>query len=401
MRTRGRKQVEDGGVGASSDGSFNSQVAARTTSSESPTPASPISSPQQKQQGVVRIKNVQSPNSRARGTPSRPSSSRGKGSNSCNHNSDTTAFSPSSGIPALLRFPLIVLLNIALSALGSALAYPYTKAVVANHERPLETWEEAAVVLGWRIVELGLGWFGDYDSYDLTAMNILSHGPPLYLLYAFYEVPAPALLLSLGIETLATYLPFRLLRPLSPAHAEPSRAPNAEIVTDRPIALLTTLLAGAIYSVTLFCAYATYLPTYLAAHFRGVPTLAAAHEGTWVNGMLPSALALGFAARAFVFASAESSPIDRARQRAVAHFDPATASLAQTLRWNGWWGWSDAARAVTRRTLLLTVVTGANAFVHARLAVRGVDNEGAAAWAAVWVVAAALTGLALGVVGRV
>lgn len=27
--------------------------------------------------------------------------------------------------------------------------------------------------------ELGLGWFGNYDSYDLAALNLLSHGPPV------------------------------------------------------------------------------------------------------------------------------------------------------------------------------------------------------------------------------
>lgn len=237
----------------------------------------------------------------------------------------------------------------------------------------------------------------------------LTHDPhttQLYLLYAFYEVPAPALLLSLAIETLSTYVPFRLLRPLSRAHADPRRAPNAEIVADRPIALLTTLLAGAIYSVTLFTAYATYLPTYMAVYFRGLPSLSAAYlDGagatTWVNGMLPSSLALGFAARAFVFTPSEAADVDERRRREVDRFDPETASLAETIRWNGWWGWSDQTRAVVRRTVLLSVVTGANAFIHARLAVRGVETEGAVAWAAVWVVAAALTGVALGFVGSV
>lgn len=25
--------------------------------------------------------------------------------------------------------------------------------------------------------QLGLGWFGDYDSYDLASLSLLSHGP--------------------------------------------------------------------------------------------------------------------------------------------------------------------------------------------------------------------------------
>ena len=29
-------------------------------------------------------------------------------------------------------------------------------------------------------LELGLGWFGDYDGYDLAALSLLSHGPPVF-----------------------------------------------------------------------------------------------------------------------------------------------------------------------------------------------------------------------------
>lgn len=118
----------------------------------------------------------------------------------------------------------------------------------------------------------------------------------LYLLYAHYETPARALLLTVAIETLATYIPFRLLRPLSRAHAQPATVPNADILTDGPITLLTTLLAGAIYSVSLLFAYSTYLPTYLVVYFEGLPSLVRAHESSYV-GLLPVTLALGFAAR--------------------------------------------------------------------------------------------------------
>jgi hypothetical protein len=35
---------------------------------------------------------------------------------------------------------------------------------------------------GWLIVnriELALGWWGGYDGYDLAALSLLSHGPPV------------------------------------------------------------------------------------------------------------------------------------------------------------------------------------------------------------------------------
>ncbi len=30
-------------------------------------------------------------------------------------------------------------------------------------------------------LELAVGWFGDYDSYDLASLTMLAHGPTVYL----------------------------------------------------------------------------------------------------------------------------------------------------------------------------------------------------------------------------
>ncbi|KAL7627059.1 hypothetical protein AAE478_003835 [Parahypoxylon ruwenzoriense] len=301
---------------------------------------------------------------------------------------------PRSKLPTPVQFPLVAVLSLSLSALGYSLAWPYTKGALAAHSRVLSTRTELGIVTGWRLFELALGWFGNYDGYDITALNLLSHGPPLYLLFAFYEIPPAALLLTITIETLATYIPFRLLRPLSTAHADPSTAPNADIVADRPIALLTTLLAGAIYSVTLFFAYATYLPRYLVVYFANLPSIVPAHEATYVN-LLPVTLVLGFAARSFIFTPAEAT-----ERRPEAEFDPMSATLRETVRWN-FWGWTAPTKVVIRRTALLALVTGVNTFLQARLTLEGVETPGAAAWSSVWVIAAAVTGLGLGTVGNV
>jgi hypothetical protein len=134
-----------------------------------------------------------------------------------------------------------------------------------------------------------------------------NHGcAQLYLLFAHYETPPLALIIIVAIETLATYIPFRLLRPLSRAHAAPATVPNADVLTDAPIALLTTLLAGAIYSVSLLFAYATFLPNYLVTYFTGLPSLVRAHDSSYV-GLLPVTLVLGFAARVFIFTPAEAT----------------------------------------------------------------------------------------------
>ncbi|ETS79821.1 hypothetical protein PFICI_07350 [Pestalotiopsis fici W106-1] len=297
-----------------------------------------------------------------------------------------------SKIPTLIQFPLVIILSLAVSSVGYSVTYPFTKAAIAVHARSLDTWGEYAALMGWRTFELALGWFGNYDSYDLAALNLLSHGPPLYLLHAFYKVPASALVLTLAIETFATYLPFRLLRNLSRAHGDPEHAPNAELLTDKPITILTTLLSGAIYTVTLFAAYATYLPTALIVHYDSLPSIQAAHESTYVN-LLPVTLALGFAATNFIFTPAEAEPEAPPR-----HFEPANATLQETVSWNIW-GWSNRTKTVIRRTLTLMLVTGVSTSMQTTLTVAGAEPLGAVAWASPWVVAAAITGASLGAVG--
>ncbi|KAI1866958.1 hypothetical protein JX265_007534 [Neoarthrinium moseri] len=297
-----------------------------------------------------------------------------------------------SKLPAPVQFPLVVVLNIATSAILYSITHPYTKAVLAAHARSLDTWAELGALVGWKVIELGLGWFGNYDGYDLAALNLLSHGPPLYLLAAFYNTPPSALLLTLAIETFATYLPFRLLRPLSDAHRDPSQAHNADLLTDKPIQLLTSLLSGAIYTVTLFAAYATYLPTAMIVYFDSLPSIAAAHESTYVN-LLPVTVTLGFAATFFIFTPAEAEENEKPRD-----FDPANASLKETVSWN-FWGWSKRAKMIIKRTATIMIVTGVSTTLQTSLTVAGAETKGAMAWASVWVIAAAITGLGLGAVG--
>ncbi|KAF2972103.1 hypothetical protein GQX73_g1474 [Xylaria multiplex] len=305
---------------------------------------------------------------------------------------------PRSKLPTPVLFPLVAIFSLAISELGYSLSWPLTQGVLAAHARLLGTWAEVGAVTGWRLFELALGWFGDYDGYDITALNLLSQGPHLYLLFAHYDTPAFALLITVVIETVATYIPFRLLRSLSRVHANPAAVPNADILTDTPIALLTTLLAGAIYSVSLLFAYATYLPTYLVLYFAGLPSLVRAHESSYV-GILPVALALGFAARVFIFTPAEATgrtPADAENEA----FDPVKASLRETVRWN-FLGWSSKTKVAMQRTALTMLVTGVNTFLRTRLTIVGVEIPGAAAWSSVWVLAAAITGAALSAVGGV
>lgn len=301
-------------------------------------------------------------------------------------------------LPRAVQFPLLVTLSMALSSLLYSFAAEYIAGDLARVSRNLGEWWEVAALVGWRTFELGLGWYGLYDSYDLASLSLLSHGPFLLLLYSFYNVSSSTALLSLIINALATYLPFRLLRPLSAAHASSSKnsksVPNRDIVTDYSVQALTTVLAASIYSVVLYAAYTTYLPVSLVIHFDDIPSVAVTHESNYIT-LLPLTLIAGLAARSFIFTPVTAMPV-----KSVRRFDPVTASFGETLAHNVV-GDNARVKAVFKRTSTLIIISGVNTFVQVFGTVQGVDAQGAAAYSAVWVTAAAITGIALGLVGAV
>ncbi|TGO32828.1 hypothetical protein BHYA_0286g00090 [Botrytis hyacinthi] len=302
-----------------------------------------------------------------------------------------------SKVPDLLRFPLVVVLSLMGSGLAYSLRANYVEAEeLGSVSRRYQGWEEAAGLVAWRTAELALGWFGNYDGYDFAAMTLLSRGPPLYLLNAFYEVSVKTVVSSLLIDTLTTYIPFRLLRPLSPAHADAPSVPNRDITSDIPVQIITTLLAASIYSVTLYGAYMSYMPVYLATYFEGIPSIAAAHTAT-PTSLLPVMLLLGLATRSFIFTPVTAT---KPSDSVPPPFNPETATLEETILYN-LWGFSNKTRIIIKRTATLMMITGVNTFLQTYVTVEGVEALGAVAYSGIWVVAAGICGGVLGFVGAV
>ncbi|EDO04865.1 hypothetical protein SS1G_07348 [Sclerotinia sclerotiorum 1980 UF-70] len=301
-----------------------------------------------------------------------------------------------STMPDLLRFPVVVILTSVMSGLAYSLRASYLDGgELGRVSRSQEGWDDFGILFTWRTLELALGWFGNYDGYDLAALSVLSRGPPLYLLGTFYEVSLKTVLTSLLIDTLTTYIPFRLLRPLSPAHADSPSVPNRDITSDIPVQVITTLLAASIYSVTLYCAYMSYLPVYLATYFEGIPSIAAAYSAT-PTSLLPVTFLLGLATRSFIFTPATATkPSDSKAEP----FNPETATLEETI-WYNFWGWSKKTKLIIKRTATLMMVTGVNTFVQLYVTLEGVEALGAVAYSSVWIVAAGICGAVLGA-GRV
>lgn len=217
----------------------------------------------------------------------------------------------------------------------------------------------------------------------------------LFLLTAFYSLSTATAASALLVDILAAAVPFYLLRPLSNVHRGSASVPNRELI-DLPLQLYTTALSTGIYTVVLVLSMRFILPRILVVYFSGLPSLEPAYTASYI-AVLPATFLFGAAATAFIYApfatTGKSKEDDEARQ-----FDPVTATLRETVRWN-FWGYTSKTKVAIRRTAAVMFLTGVNTYLSCTRTMHGVEEAGAASYAAVWVLAALFTGLGLGLVG--
>lgn len=200
------------------------------------------------------------------------------------------------------------------------------------------------------------------------------------------------------IDILTTYIPFRLLRPLSSAHAaatssSQAKVPNNHISTDLSVQIITTLLGGVIFSTTLFTSFHAFLRFYLVTYFSGIRSIAVTYSNSPLSSLAVTTL-FGLASKSFVFTPAAAASAVKPT------FDPVGATLWETLVYNIW-GYSPRTKVVIERTLVSVLVCAVSTFIQTFATVEGVEATGAVAYSGVWSVATGLTGAVLGMVGAV
>lgn len=213
---------------------------------------------------------------------------------------------------------------------------------------------------------------------------------------AFYSLSPGTAIASLFIDILSVAVPFFLLRPLAAVHTPGSALPNRELI-DPFLQTITSLLSATIYCVTIVLSLRMLLPRVLIVYFAGLPTLEPAYAASYV-GMVPVALAFGVAANVLIFApyatTGKANDDDR-----IGEFDPASATLRETVEWN-FLGYTAKTKVVVIRTALACFVTAVNTYLACTMTIYGIQSTGAAVYAGVWVLAALASGLGLGLVGE-
>lgn len=190
-------------------------------------------------------------------------------------------------------------------------------------------------------------------------------------------------------------MPFYLLRPLSAVHTPSAKVYNRELAS-WGMQLYTGALSTVIYSVIVVLSLRFLLPRVMVIYFSGLPSLEPAYGASYLS-VLPLTLQFGAAASLLIYAPFATTGRVAEDDR-ISEFDPAAATLRETVTWN-FLGYTAKTRVIVRRTAVAVLVTGVNTYLACSMTIFGIEPAGATAYAAVWATAALLSGLGLAFVG--
>ncbi|EMD90221.1 hypothetical protein COCC4DRAFT_30261 [Bipolaris maydis ATCC 48331] len=306
-----------------------------------------------------------------------------------------------SRLPTALRVPILISLNMGINALlwefASNFLSPELGAISkVPQEDDVTSFYSPHARVAMRWLTVCMTWYLSYDFYDVSALVVLTYAPYAYLITTFYNITPLTAATNICIEVISFALPTYLLRPRSLAHKANAPLRNRFLLNSYQVQLSSFMLATGVYVVLLWGGLKTgVLNTFLVQYFD-IPTLEVAHIETPLSLVVKTFIA-GFAAKAFLLnPSFAAQPLSE-NQTPGETFDPATATLSQTLEYN-FYNFTQRTRTLIQQTLIL------NAFlfigtVQRSMTIVGTDIIGAVGYAGMWVAANTLIALWFGWVG--
>ncbi|EEH20253.1 hypothetical protein PABG_02512 [Paracoccidioides brasiliensis Pb03] len=331
----------------------------------------------------------------------------------------------------VVQYSGILLSSLALSTALFSLSTQITRGDLAWTSKYYDHWWQVGGLLTWRAVELTVAWVLGYDARDVASFIFLTHLPTYVLLCSFYGTRPTTMLTVAFITIFSIAVPFCIFRAPSRVHQEhpisctcsricsrlcsrlcartgtasTSTAAKGKtkqkptILTDTPTTVYTTLVATAIYTVSLYTSFATWLPSCLVMHFDGLPDLRRAHEGPrGFVSLFTTLLPAGYALRDFLFVSCiGAASLDRQEApKGRKHVERPGELLVTSLYRRYWLGLLTKTRVLASRTVVLATMIMLNTIVQVVGTISGAGLEGAVGWGIVWAVATAVTGVVFG-----
>jgi hypothetical protein len=214
-------------------------------------------------------------------------------------------------------------------------------------------------------------------------LALISQAPRIFIVLSFSRVSPLAGGTALAIELATTILPFVVAQRYE---KRSSIIRSHPIVSDRSIAVATTLLATSIYSLAVYSKLLISLPTLLLTYFWGLENTRIAHAAN-LAALFVAFLPLGFAAHQFIF-------VPSARDTGVpaTQFDPKAATLGETLWYNIWSGFSKKTRVTISRSAIFIAVGWLSTYIQTLTTLQEADPLLIREWATTWSSASAFVG---------
>ncbi|KAJ4304721.1 hypothetical protein N0V90_000248 [Kalmusia sp. IMI 367209] len=296
-------------------------------------------------------------------------------------------------LPAYARLPLLIFLNLALrTALWTAVDNVLGHELGAVSKQPenrddLSDLREPLGRLATTIALVSVAWQLRYDYFDIGALTAVINIPFAFLLTTYYNITHLTAIAQVANEVIAIVLPTYLLRPIADVNNPSVSIRNRYLLNSFQVSSSNILLALFVYATVLFTALQTNrLTLFLITHFD-LPTVELAHD----VGIVPLAgklLLAAAATKAFLLNPSIGAAPDSGAATPVKTFEPATATLPQTLKHNLWF-FSRRTRTLVQRTSVLSLFLLANT-ISKDATLEGTDLVGSVGYSSVWIAAAAI-----------
>ncbi|OAK93787.1 hypothetical protein IQ06DRAFT_330528 [Phaeosphaeriaceae sp. SRC1lsM3a] len=296
-----------------------------------------------------------------------------------------------SRLPGFLRVPILVVLSFGIkSMLWSAALNFLAPELGAISKVPSETdmWSlySPPARLVMNIATMTMNWYLNYDFWDVAALTTLVNAPYAYLLTTYYDISTLTVAAHVNIEVLAIAIPTFLLRSRSVAHRSNVPLRNRFLLESTQVQLTNWILATSVYVTILWTCVNVkfgFLTIFLIKHFD-IPTLEAVHAEDPVSIILKVAVA-GAAAKEFLLNPSIAAQPQSGTSTPVAQFDPATATLDETIKANVVLK-DKRKNTLAQQTLILNALLMTST-VQRCMTLKGAELTGAVGYSGIWVVA--------------
>jgi hypothetical protein len=207
--------------------------------------------------------------------------------------------------------------------------------------------------------------------------------PYVYLILNYYKITPLTTAAYLFNEVMAIAIPTWLLRSRSAINNRNVPLRSRYLLESAQVNFSTVALATAVYVVVIYSTYTDIFRRFIVTNLE-IPSMELSHTET-IFALIPKLLIAGVATKHFLLNPSFAALPTPGVVSPVEDFDPATASLPQTLKANFWF-FGRRTRTLIQQTYVVAFFLVANTVVRGT-SLRGSTFNGLVIYTSVWILA--------------